>query len=69
MPSPLKRRHSRHHGKLVSWLDDYEVATPGVEAYDHATVILGPESEHSRMPAWSCSPRQAERLASPKTTT
>jgi Uma2 family endonuclease len=45
MPSPLKRRHSRPHLKLASWMDLYEEATPGVECHDSVTVILGPESE------------------------
>src|SRR5262245_7571219 len=45
MPSPLKRPHGRTHTKLMAWLSEYEDATPGVEAYDNVTAILGPESE------------------------
>jgi Uma2 family endonuclease len=45
MPSPLKRPHSRMHARVMQWLLDYEDATPGTEAHDNATNILGPESE------------------------
>src|SRR5713226_3582698 len=45
MPSPLKRRHGRMHGRLVQWLCDYEDATPGTEAYDNASTLIDPESE------------------------
>ena len=45
MPSPLRRAHARCHAKTMCWLGAYEAATPGVEAYDNPTVILGPESE------------------------
>ncbi len=45
MQSPLKRTHGRYHSLLVRWLGIYEDATPGVEAYDNATTIMGDESE------------------------
>ena len=45
MQSPLKRAHGRYQGMLMRWLGAYEDATPGVEAYDNATTIMGDESE------------------------
>jgi Uma2 family endonuclease len=45
MPSPLKRPHGRVHMLVNGWLLAYESATPGIEALDNATNILGPESE------------------------
>ncbi len=45
MASPLKRPHGRSHPRVLQWLLDYEDATPGTEAYDNATNILGPQSE------------------------
>src|SRR5262245_47174960 len=45
MPSPLKRPHGRMHSRVVHWLTAYEDATPGTEAFDNATAILGEESE------------------------
>jgi Uma2 family endonuclease len=45
MPSPLKRPHGRMHGRVIRWVGEYEDATPGVEALDSATNILGPENE------------------------
>jgi Uma2 family endonuclease len=45
MPTPLKRPHSRVHLRLVQWLLAYEEATPGTEAHDNASAILGEESE------------------------
>lgn len=45
MPSPLKPPHGRMHARLMSWLGDYEEATPGVEVYDNTTAILGEKSE------------------------
>jgi len=45
MPSPVRRKHGRHSGKISVWLDAYEAETPGVEAYDNATTILGEDSE------------------------
>lgn len=45
MASPLRRPHSTHHGKLGMVLGFYEAHTPGVEALDNATTILGEDSE------------------------
>jgi Uma2 family endonuclease len=44
-PSPLKARHGKFHPQLITWLGNYQVATPGTEIFDNATVILGPYSE------------------------
>jgi Uma2 family endonuclease len=33
------------HVLVSRWLDAYEDETPGVEAYDNTTAIMGPESE------------------------
>lgn len=45
MPSPLKLPHGRMHSRVSHWLANYEDTTPGVEAYDNVTAILGEESE------------------------
>src|SRR5258708_30031839 len=45
MASPLRRPHGVYHIALGTLLGIYEAATPGVEAADNATVILGEESE------------------------
>lgn len=45
MPSPLRTPHGRSHGRIMHWLIEYEDATPGTEALDNATTILGEESE------------------------
>lgn len=45
MPSPLKRPHGKYHMLLNWWLSEYWLATPGTEALDNATVILGDDSE------------------------
>ena len=43
--SSLKRAHGRSHSLLMRWLGCYEDDTPGVEAYDNATTIMGEDSE------------------------
>src|ERR1700680_1524237 len=43
--SPLRRLHSNEHLHLGMLFSAYELNTPGVEAGDNATVILGDESE------------------------
>src|SRR5688572_32911518 len=43
--SPLKRRHGKTHMLLRSVFAAYEGATPGVDASDNTTVLLGDESE------------------------
>ena len=45
MQSSLKRSHGRSHSLLMHWLGCYAVETPGVEAYDNTTAILGEDSE------------------------
>jgi Uma2 family endonuclease len=45
MPSPLKQPHGRAHPEVIGWLWYYQAETPGVEAYDNATVILSSSSE------------------------
>jgi Uma2 family endonuclease len=43
--SPQRLPHGRYSTKLASILDQYETHTPGVEAADNSTVVLGPKSE------------------------
>ena len=43
--SPLKRRHGTCHLHLGGLLAAYEARTPGVEAADNATILLGDEGE------------------------
>lgn len=45
MSAALRRPHGRSHNRLNWWLTCYEDATPGVEAYDNATTIMGADSE------------------------
>jgi Uma2 family endonuclease len=45
VPSPLRRPHSSAHGYLGALLVAYEGHTPGVEAGNNATIILGEEGE------------------------
>jgi Uma2 family endonuclease len=45
MGSPAKRRHGRSTKLLVRWLDEYEEATPGTEAYDNTSNVLSDEDE------------------------
>lgn len=45
MPSPLKPRHGRMHMRIAHWIVEYADATPGTEAFDNTTAILGEESE------------------------
>src|SRR2546430_6414111 len=45
MASPLRYPHGTYHMKLGFVLESYVAATPGVEAADNATTILGEESE------------------------
>ncbi len=45
MASPLRRSHGRRHLQLGALLERYAGATPGVEALDNTTTILGEESE------------------------
>jgi len=45
MAPSVGSRHGRFHIRLATLFGIYESATPGVEAADNTTVILGPESE------------------------
>lgn len=45
MASPQRLPHGRYSTKLASILDQYETHTPGVEAANDSTVVLGPKSE------------------------
>ena len=45
MASPLRRAHGRYHAQLAMLFGLYESKTPGVEALDNVTTILGEESE------------------------
>ena len=45
VPSPLKRRHGVHHLLLGALFAAYAARTPGVEAGDNATVLLGEDAE------------------------
>jgi hypothetical protein len=45
MSSPLKPKHGRSGGRLIQWLFTYQDETPGTEALENTTNILGPESE------------------------
>jgi hypothetical protein len=45
MTSPLKRDHGTYHPELNLVLTLYKGSTPGVEAADNMTTILGEESE------------------------
>jgi Uma2 family endonuclease len=46
VPSPVRQReHGRPHTHLLTWLGNYEAASPGVEAGDNSTVRLDLSSE------------------------
>jgi Uma2 family endonuclease len=45
MASPLRVPHGRRSSPLIAVLSNYQVATPGVEALDNTTAILGKNSE------------------------
>src|SRR6266446_1483212 len=45
MTSPLRRAHGKNHVNLSLVLSLYSCHTPGIEALDNATTILGDESE------------------------
>jgi Uma2 family endonuclease len=45
MASPLRRAHGLRHLQLGALLERYASSTPGVEALDNTTTILGEESE------------------------
>src|SRR5258708_20592793 len=45
MPSPLLRPHGRGHQLLGHWLGEFEMATPGTEAFNNTSTILAADSE------------------------
>jgi Uma2 family endonuclease len=45
VPSPLRSEHGVYHAMIMGWLTNYWIATPGTEARDNATAILGDFSE------------------------
>jgi hypothetical protein len=45
LASPLRRRHGVHHLPLGSVFFAYQAETPGVEAADNATILLGEDAE------------------------
>jgi Uma2 family endonuclease len=45
MPSPVGRAHGHAHLTAAVWLSYYAENTPGVEALDNATAVLGSKSE------------------------
>jgi Uma2 family endonuclease len=46
MASPVRHvNHGKPHGKLMTWLGVYVVATPGVDLSDNATVLLDADNE------------------------
>jgi hypothetical protein len=45
MPGPVSPEHADAAGKVVTWLNFYELRTPGVQTLDGATVILRPSAE------------------------
>ena len=46
VPSPVRQRqYGRPHGRLITWLGQYEAGTLGVEMGDNSTVRLGLDNE------------------------
>lgn len=45
VPSPLSSEHGAYHALVMTWLGSYWIATPGTQARDNATAILGDTSE------------------------
>lgn len=45
MSSPVTFRHGRPHSRVVQWLRNYVDETPGTDAGDNTTNVLGDESE------------------------
>jgi Uma2 family endonuclease len=45
VPSPLLAAHGFHHALVMAWLGTYGIATPGTNAGDNMTAILGASSE------------------------
>lgn len=45
VPSPLSPGHGFYHALIMTWLGNYWIATPGTNAGDNMTAILGEASE------------------------
>jgi hypothetical protein len=45
VPSPRGSGHGIHHALIMGWLTSYWIATPGTQALDNVTAILGELSE------------------------
>jgi Uma2 family endonuclease len=45
VPSPLSQEHGVYHALVMGWVSNYWIATPGTQARDNATIILGESSE------------------------
>ncbi len=45
VPSPLSQEHGLSHALMMAWLVNYAIATPGTQAGDNMTTILGNTSE------------------------
>lgn len=45
VPSPLAPGHALYHALVMAWLGNYWIATPGTQALDNVTTILGELSE------------------------
>src|SRR6266851_320525 len=45
VPSPRRSEHGEYHALVMGWLTHYWIATPGTEAWNSATAILGDFSE------------------------
>ena len=45
VPSPVGYDHGKTHAMLVGWLNSYCLRTPGVDALDNTSTILGPATE------------------------
>src|SRR2546426_11187456 len=69
VPSPLKRRHGVHHLLLGALFAAYAARTPGVEAGDNATVLLGEDAEPQLTSTFACCPSRAGSRARLTTTT
>src|SRR6266550_5640883 len=63
VPSPLKRRQGVHHLLLGALFAAYAARTPGVEAGDNATVLLGEDAEPQPRPLPSPAARVGRAVA------
>src|SRR5205823_3137606 len=45
IPFSVSVDHASDHNLVMTWLGVYRAATPGVQALDNATIVLGPKSE------------------------